>query len=225
MPTASPLNLLVADSDSDSMFGDGSASSTDAAVDTRLQLSVGADNPFFDFRRPGDPGGVGYYKLHSQFLLVDAPSSGVSVGLEAVTPAGLEADGISQGPTILSPNFGWFYEVAQGTAIQGFVGKNLRTRPGWSDALERDVQYGVALHSPFPGSERDSAAVHFFLEALGRYRFDGDPSVRTTGTWKLVPGIHCQITDSWWLSGGLLMPLVSPRMDSRLWQLTCSWHF
>src|SRR5437016_3285400 len=26
-------------------------------------LSMGADNPFFDFRRAGDPGGVGYYRV------------------------------------------------------------------------------------------------------------------------------------------------------------------
>src|SRR5262249_47857751 len=37
-----------------------------------LQLSMGGDNPFFDARRPGDPGGVGYYRLHSQVQLFDS---------------------------------------------------------------------------------------------------------------------------------------------------------
>src|SRR5207302_1631633 len=36
-----------------------------------LQLAAGNDNPFFDFRRPGDPGGIGYFKVHGQVQLLD----------------------------------------------------------------------------------------------------------------------------------------------------------
>src|SRR5438270_658977 len=30
-----------------------------------LQIAIGQDNPWFDLRRPGDPGGVGYYRMNS----------------------------------------------------------------------------------------------------------------------------------------------------------------
>src|SRR5260370_6581352 len=30
----------------------------------RIGFSLGNDNPFFDIRRPGDPGGVCYYRVH-----------------------------------------------------------------------------------------------------------------------------------------------------------------
>src|SRR5438270_366520 len=81
--------------------------------------------------------------LHSQMMLLDSGTMGLSMGLQAVTPAGLEAFGLAEGPTILTPNFAWFYETSGGNVIQGFVGKNLRTRPGWSESLERDVRYGM----------------------------------------------------------------------------------
>ena len=133
MPTVDPVGL---DSDDDSVVNEadtpGGSSENEAAGDGRLKVALGADNPYFDFRRPGDPGGVGFYRLYSQALLFDNQKTGLSMGLQAVTPAGLDADGLADGPTILSPHFAWFHEVGDGTAIQGFVGKNLRapTRTG-----------------------------------------------------------------------------------------------
>jgi len=227
MPTAAPLSAVDVESDVDPFpAGAGCAPNSDAADEGRVQLAMVAQNPFFDFRRSGDPGGVGYYKLYSQWLLFDTPNTGVSLGLQAVTPAGLEANGLPDGPTYLSPHLAWFYEVAPGTALQGFVGKNVRAREGWSDAPIRGVRYGLALQSPFPGLASDSSsAVHVFLEALGRYRFEGDPSLRTGVNWQLIPGIHWRMAENWWLAGGMLMPLTIPRADSRLWQITCSWQF
>jgi hypothetical protein len=29
----------------------------------------------------------------------------------------------------------------------------------------------------------------------------------------------------WWLSGGVVVPLNTPRFESGLWQVTCSWQF
>src|SRR6516164_4927189 len=89
MPSAAPLNAVDLESDGD--FSP-SASNSDAADEGRMQLAMVAYNPFFDFRRSGDPGGVGYYKLYSQWMVFDTPNTGISVGLQALTPAGLEAD-------------------------------------------------------------------------------------------------------------------------------------
>jgi hypothetical protein len=230
MPTAFPLSPLGLDADDDLPPNDDKVmGSRDAngSSDGRLLLSMGTDNPFFDFRRPGDPGGVGYFKLHSQYLIFDSPNSCFSLGLQAVTPAGQDADGISQGPTIFSPHVACFYDLGGGTALHGFCGKKLRAGPGLSDGLERDLRYGLALQCPLPGLAKESSlpAVHVFFEALGRNRFNGNSAAPPGGRWELVPGIQCRMGQSWWLSGGLLMPLNSPQPDRRLWQLTCSWQF
>jgi hypothetical protein len=228
MPSAYPSDPVGLDSDNDAVVDESGrpGASGDSGGDGRLKLAFGTDNPFFDFRRPGDPGGVGYYRLHSQMLLFDNQKTGMSMGLQAVTPAGLEADGIPDGPTVLSPHFSWFHEMGNGTAIQGFVGKHVRANSRWSDSLERQINYGLALQSPLPGTESaPGRSVHLFLEALGRYRVDGDPSLRAPLNWELLPGVHWQLSDSWWMSGGLLMPLSTPRPDAHLWQITCSWHF
>jgi hypothetical protein len=219
---------LEADGENSTGEANGStAAESGGSQENWLQVSMGADNPFFDFRRPGDPGGVGFYKLHSQVRLFETPSLGLCVGIQAVTPAGAEAEGLVDGPTTLSPNLAWSYEVTDiGAALHGFVGANVRAKGGWTDELDRDIHCGVALHSPVPGLVRDAnRSIHLFVEALGRLRPDLDSSQRATPIWELLPGIHCRLGDSWWMSGGLLMPLYAPRPDNRLWQITCSWQF
>jgi hypothetical protein len=225
MPAAFPSNPLALDIDNDPVDDASGGSAPSGPGDDRLQVSLGLDNPYFDFRRPGDPGGVGYYRMNSQFLLLDSRCAGLCVGLQAYTPAGLDADGIADGPTVLSPNFAWFYQVGDRATIQGFVGKNLRTRPGWTDGLERDIEYGLAFQRPFlRPAVSSNQNVQFFLEALGRYHYDTDPNQRPPSL-HLIPGIHWQLSDSWWISGGLLMPFAIPRPESRLWQINCSWQF
>jgi hypothetical protein len=198
----------------------------DSTSGDRLQVVMGSHNPFFDFQRPGDPGGVGYYKLHSQMMLLDNSCSGLSMGLQALTPAGLEADGVAGGPTIVSPHLGWFYDAGDGTAIQGFVSKQVRARAGWTDDLGGDVRYGVGVQRPLPGFESNaSQSLHMFVEALGRYRPNFDTAQGSPGKWDLLPGLHWRLNNSWWMSGGLLMPLTGSHLDSRYWQITCSWQF
>jgi hypothetical protein len=159
-------------------------------------------------------------------LLLDSCRSGLSVGLQAVTPAGLEADGVSGGPTVFSPNLGWFCDVGGGTAIQGFVGKDVRARAGWTDDLGGDVRYGVAVQHLLPALDSTySPNLHMFIEALGRYKPNFEAAAGSTNKWELLPGIHWRVTDSWWMSGGVLMPVTGSRLDSRFWQITCSWHF
>jgi hypothetical protein len=226
MPTTDPVGLdLDNDTPANEAEAAGGSCQPDSTSDGRLKVAIGSDNPYFDFRRPGDPGGIGYYRLYSQVLVFDNDKTGLSMGFQAVTPAGLEGDGVADGPTILSPHFAWFHEIAGGTAIQGFVGKNLRANSHWSDSLGQQINYGLALQSPLPGIESTpSRSVHMFLEALGRYRMDGDPTQH--GNWDLLPGLHWQLNESWWMSGGVLMPLGgTPRLDAHLWQITCSWQF
>jgi len=228
MPSALPTDPVGLEADIDPVPAEaaGAPNDRDSTGDGRLKIAIGTDNPFFAFRRPGDPGGVGFYRLHSQVLLFDSEKVGLSMGLRAVTPAGLEADGVADGPTVLSPHFAWFHEVGDGTAVQGFIGKNLRANSRWSDSLERQINYGVALQRPVLGTESTPGrSVHLFLEALGRYRVDGDPSQRALPNWELLPGIHWRLGETWWMSGGIMMPLNAPRPDAHLWQITCSWQF
>jgi hypothetical protein len=230
MPAAYPLDPVGLDNDSDAgteeSAGPGAAGDKDSPADGRLKVAVGTDNPYFDFRKPGDPGGVGYYRLHSQVLLFDNQKTGMSMGFQAVTPAGLEGDGLADGPTVLSPHFAWFHEVSDGTSIHGFIAKDVRANSRWTDSLERQINCGLALQSPLPGVESPSGrSVHLFVEALGSYRIDGDPAQRAALNWDLLPGVHWRVSDSWWMSGGVLMPVTAPRPDARSWQITCSWQF
>jgi hypothetical protein len=225
MPTALPSDPFGVDSDNDSVLGGDAqvmSANPEASSDPRLVVALGSDNPFFDFRHNSDPGGVGYYRLYSQYMFVDEPAYGASLGLQAWTPAGLEAYGLADGPTVVCPNFSWFYELGTGSAIHGFVSKDLRPRPGWTDGMaERSTHYGLALQSPCPGSGGTSlSGVRLFVEALGSHRADSD------GAFQLLPGVHWQLRDNCWLAGGFIVPVSSNRPDgSRLWQLTCSWQF
>src|SRR5439155_15762458 len=117
---------------------------------SRLSIAAGSDNPYFDFRRPGDPGGVGYFRVQSQLQFLDTGKTGCTIGLRAATPAGLEYDGLQDGPTFVVPNLAWHYDLGDGAAIHGFVGKNVRAGGGWTDNLGRNVEYGIAVHRPMP---------------------------------------------------------------------------
>jgi hypothetical protein len=193
-----------------------------------LQLSVGNYNPFFDFRRPGDPGDAGYYKLHSQLQVFDNGATSLSLALQAVTPAGLDQDGVQDGPTVVSPAVCLFHTLDDGTGIQGFVGKNMNlNRSSFSGPLHRSVQYGVAVQKPVLDTGADNiGCFYLFVEALGRYRYDatatGPPAV-----WEMVPGVHWRMTENVWLTGGVLMPVGAPlpSREAHLWQLTCSFQF
>jgi hypothetical protein len=229
MPSAYPETPVNIGPDSDAGGSDPNSTlspekDSDLTADGRLVAALGNDNPFLDFRRPGDPGGVGFARFHSQYLLVEGRSLGISVGLQAVRPAGLESDGAAEGQTVLSPNVAWFYDLGSGTAIHGFVGKNLNARSGWSDDLERDIRYGLALQSPVPYlANNPGRGLHVFVEALGNYKYDTDQGAAPN--LEIVPGLHWKLKDSWWMSGAFLLPVNAPRPENRLWQLTCAWQF
>jgi hypothetical protein len=196
-----------------------------------IQLNVGVDNPYFDFRQPGDPGGVGFYRLHSQLQLLDTGRSGMNLALGAVTPAGLENDGVANGPTVFTPALAWYRDLWDGMTVQGFVGNHLRANTRSIGRLERNVRYGLAAQhalpfSPFTNDADIDPCLFVFVEALGRYRFDqSDPSRQQRPPLELLPGLHWRLQENWWISGGWIVPLCGPRPENKLWQITCSWQF
>jgi hypothetical protein len=187
--------------------GDGSANG--------LQILMGNDNPYFDPRLRGDPGGVGYFRVYTQMQLLETGKTSVSLNLQAVTPAGQQYAGLNNGPTVLTPGVSLFQELGRGTALQGFVGQNLRAAMHPNDAYGRNLQYGMGVQCPLVelGADR---GVYFFVQALGRYYYtDGDrPCTRAPGC-SFVPGVHLRVTDKCWFSLGA----------SRFSMFTCSWQY
>lgn len=190
-----------------------------------LQVTLGNDNPFFDLRQRGDPGGVGYYRLSTQAKLVDTSATIFTVGMQAVTPAGLDSDGLANGPTIVSPGFSLFRNLGNGAALQAFVGKNFR--PGATDSytLRRAARCAVALQQPLGNEASRLNNIYWFVEGLGRFRYDPALDVGPSTRWDLVPGMQWKLADNWWMSGGVTLPLHQDGTGSRLWQLTCSFQF
>lgn len=196
-----------------------------------LQLAVGSDNPYFDIRYAGDPGGIGYTKVHSQVQLLNLPSTSCMVGFQAVTPAGAEQGGIEDGPTVISPAFALFHALEDGTAFQGFVSKNLHVSnaANLTDTLahprqlNQSVRYGMSVQRPLLPEDN---SVFLFVEALGRYRYETATPTTTTATMDVLPGMHFKMSDSLWLSGGVILPVNQNRpIDGHLWQITCSFQF
>ena len=191
-----------------------------------VQVSAGTDNPFFDFRRRGAPGGVGYYKLQTQYQFLDTGNTGCTLSFQAVRPAGLESNGVSDGPSFVSPALTVFHDLGDGTALHGFVGKDVRANSTWRDGVTESggLQYGVAVQQPIPGLTPDpSRGLFLFVEAQG-YWSDRDQGVYHA--WELVPGLHYRMSDSWWMSGGVLLPVGPTRYGSTgNWHLSCSWQF
>jgi hypothetical protein len=232
MPTGYVKEAVGLDLDDDTPPGELPSSAMVTPDDgfNWIQLNVGADNPYFDFRRPGDPGGVGFYRLHSQVQLLDTGRSGVNLALGAVTPAGLESDGVANGPTILSPALAYYQDLWDGMTVQGFIGNNLRANTRGIVRLQRNVRCGLAAQHPLPFSlfsndAETDPSLFIFVEALGRYRFQDSNPGQPRPPLELLPGVHWRVRDNWWISGGLIVPLCGPRPENNLWQITCSWQY
>jgi hypothetical protein len=204
---------------------DAPSPAEDAAPDW-LQVTAGNDNPFFDLRSPGDPGGVGFYKLHTQVQLFDSPNTGCAIAVQAVTPAGRESDGVDDGSTVVSPALSLFHSLDDGTAIQGFVGKNVNVSSHWSGQLNQSVRYGMAVQRPLlPAGPNGDANFYVFLEALGHYRYDSVANPGPLNNVDVLPGVHYRLAPNWWMSGGLVVPVTTARTDANRWQITCSFQF
>jgi hypothetical protein len=196
-----------------------------------IQVAMGSDNPYFDFRKRGDPGGLGFYRVNTQLQVVDTTSTACSVGLQAVMPAGIQYNGVPDGPTVFSPHFSLFQALDDDTAVQCFVGKHLLVNSTGPSAatIRRDLQYGMAVQRSLACLGAESLRnVYFFMGALGQYRAERNESAGAAAVWEMLPGMHWQLTENWWLSGGVLLPVGPTRADNAVslpWQLTCSFQF
>src|SRR5579884_1682035 len=154
--------------DSDDDLGGATSDPTDpldpdAELAARLQVSIGNDNPFFDFRSPDNPGRVGYYKLHAQYQVLETSGLSFCLGLQAFTPAGLESDGLAHGPTVLRPNFSWWQDMGNGCGLNGFVCKSVLPDTRLFDRVEQGYRCGLAWINPLNDSALTSyGSVHFF---------------------------------------------------------------
>jgi hypothetical protein len=192
-----------------------------------LQLAMGNDNPYFDFRQPGDPGGLGFYRVNTQIQLFESRFTSCTLGLQAVTPAGLQFAGVQDGPTVFSPAFALFHTLDNGFAMQGFVGKHLQvSSTGYVPVpVQRSLHYGMAVQRPLVATGPDgSSNFYVFVEALGQYHTTPNPTL-PPATWEVLPGMHWQVSDSMWISSGLLMPVGPSHLPTSRWQFTCSFQF
>lgn len=195
--------------------------------DNRLQIDFGTDNPYFDFRRPGTVGGIGYYKLQGEYQLLDGGSTGLSLSFRGITPAGVDSDGVANGPTLFVPGVAWYQELSGLGALQGYIGKTMHADYRLGDNLNSGVQYGMAYQRPVwvPANDNSVGSVHLFVQALGYYRCGEEFPQRNVPNWELLPGLHFRGGDNWWLSGGMIVPVGQARTESGLWQVTCSWRY
>jgi hypothetical protein len=226
MPVTSlgdPLGLI----DDDDLPADPNAPAATSESDgSRVQVSMGQDNPFFDFRRRGSPGGVGYYKVQTQYQFLTTGTTGCTFTFQAVRPAGLESNGVNEGPSFMSPALTIFHDLGGGSALHAFIGKDVRANSTWREGVSErgNLMYGVAVQQPLAIAATDpSRGLFFFMEAQGCC---SDRDQGLMNAWELVPGLHYRLNDSWWLSGGVLLPVGPTRYGSTgHWHLSCSWQF
>ena len=93
-------------------------------------------------------------------------------------------------------------------------------------AYGRGLDYGLAYHRPLPTLDGEASQnLFWFVEGLGRVRPQDFQSTSRGASWEVLPGLHWRLSDSWWLSGGVVFPVGASRSDTGLWQFTCSWQF
>jgi hypothetical protein len=190
-----------------------------------IQFGMGIDNPYLDLRRPGDPGGVGFYRVNTQVKLFDSPRTACTLGLQAVTPAGIQFAGAPDGATVVSPAFSVFHTVGESTAIQAFLAKNVPLSNGECGCLQRNLQYGMAVQRPIVADGPDGLrSVFLSVGALGQLRPERD-NLRLVPSCDVLPGLHWHVNDNWWLSSAVLLPVGPVHAAPSQWQLTCSFQF
>jgi hypothetical protein len=206
-------NPLSIDQDDDLPPGAADSFGGDPDADI-LQFAVGTYNPFLDLRLPGDPGAIGYYKVHSQLQLIDGKATSVCLNLQAYTPAGQQVGGVANGPTYFIPAVAGFHDLGFGAALQAYFGQNIQANSRWTD-LTPNFLYGMALQYAIPGAATGQQGLFLFVEALGRYRIDPMQPGGHTALWEFIPGVQMRLNNNCWMSLGA----------SRYNFLTASWRY
>jgi hypothetical protein len=185
-----------------------------------MTISFGNDNPYFAFRRQGDPGGVGFFRVASQVQLFDAANTSCAICVNAVAPSGTQFDGLpeNRGATVLMPALSLSHAVDDGTWLMMSVGTNLTLQSPTPQPYHRDWQYGFGMcRSLTTDGTSPLRNVYLSVEALGQQR-DSLPV-----TWGLLPGLHWKPANNWTLSGAYAVPMASqPNTQQQQWQIICT---
>jgi hypothetical protein len=197
-----------------------------------INVTIGNDNPFFELRRAGDPGGVGYYRMSSQIQVIDSPDTMCTIGMQAFTPAGLAQAGVGSGPTSVCPSVAICQQIGDGAVIYGYLGENLIADPrAISTQLRQRLTYGVAVHQPlFPELPDRTENIYLFVQALGRVHYDTatvTSSTAPSAVFQVLPGLQWKASENMWWSSGVVVPLTpsSRPGDASHLQITCSFQF
>jgi hypothetical protein len=197
-----------------------------------VTIAAGNDNPYFDFRRRKDPGGLGYTRINTQVQLFDTTRTAFAVGLQAVTPAGLQCDGLADkmGTTVVTPAVSLFHTLDDDatTAVQAFVGKHVPLMNSGIQTINRDLQCGVAVQRALTSESNDPFRnVYLSVGAVGQVRMSDSSTLRQPMTWEMLPGLHYRVADNWWISGAVVLPVNgnTTTTQGQQWQVTCSVQF
>jgi hypothetical protein len=213
--------------------GPGIPNSKDSDADW-INITLGNDNPYFDFRQRGDPGGLGFYRINTQVQLFDTNRTACSIGFKAFAPAGLESNGLpdNQGNKVIAPALSLYHALDEGTAVQGYVSKNVLVQQGGPAPLQQNLHYGMALQRSLSTMGPETLRnIYLSVGALGQYRFDNTTTniaaTRPPLSWDVLPGLHWKVADNCWVSGGVLLPVGPNRAEfgNGNWQFTCQLQF
>lgn len=190
-----------------------------------LNVAVGNDNPYFDLRRRGDPGGVGFTRVNTQIQLFDVARTSIAIGVQAVTPLGLQSEGLADdhGPTVITPALAVVHELDAGLSVQAFIGKHVPLMNRATQSVRRDVHYGLALQRALSTDTSDPLSTLFIsVGALGQWRWRENVPI----SWEVLPGLHWKPMDSWIMSAGYVLPVGPTSAETGgHWQLTWLWQF
>lgn len=191
-----------------------------------INVWVGNDNPFTDFRPAGTPGGVGYTRIVGQVQMLEQNRTGLALNLEAVTPAGRQADGVEVGPTVFTPAVAVYHELMSGVALHGFVGTQVGLDSTSTSSTRGQVEYGVALQHPlFTPRQEEEGGLYVSFGALGRWSDPREGTPLRQGL-EMQPGLHWQLDSRTWLSGAVIVPIQrTSRQEQPFWQITCQFQF
>lgn len=207
---ANPLGLV---SDDDPVSEDPTPKFDDFP---NVQITLGNHVPYLDMYRPGDPGGFGYYMIHSQVQIFDLGTTNVSVALQAVAPAGLQSGGVANGTTVLMPALACFQDLGDGSAFHAYIGQQINANSRWRDQMQAGFRCGLAYQQPVPYVPcSPDQGLYMFIQALGEYRSDNARSDNKATTWELIPGLHWRMNNACWMSMGI----------SRYNFLSCTWQY